>query len=461
MCVLIAASALIFNNASAAEGVSKIDSYASLVSNYGTAIGDDGLTDGFVYVGTEFYEEDGSLTDYLVNPGDKLTVKVYLKSNMYTSDCNLITLFDNTFFDVKIVDDYAPTDADGYTSDHRSAVINDNHPMVSSHGITHTITSIDVPRAKWIANICGFSEAYLNSVDLVQNASVININKADTPYEMTSDEWVFSYYVHVKDDLDEGTKGIVESPEALWQSSINPATGKHDQRKHAKVPVRHITENVENASDFKTQMGSEMDKGTLDYFIINDMYHEFTIEGDSVPDVTDEYEEPTYTPDEPDYPDYPTEAPDEEPSYPDEPDYPTEEPEQPEESTTTTKPNVPSVTVGNAKIEILTPSSTEIKCGDGIILHVDAVVPEGARIEWEASNSNFSYSYSADGKKCTIYSKEDGVTVFTARIVDANGNVLCEDEQAMTSKAGFLWKIIAFFKKLFGINRIIEQVFKF
>lgn len=463
MCVLIVASALIFNNASAA-GISKIDSYESLVSNYGTAIGDDGLTDGFVYVGTEFYEEDGNLTDYFVNPGDKLTVKVYLKSNMYTADCNLITLFDNTFFDVKIVDDGAPTDGDGYTSMHEEAVINDNHPVVMSHGITHIATSKNL-NAKGLGAVqkfCGFSQEYLENTDLVQNSSVINIQKSDAPYEMTSDEWIFSYYVHVKEDLAEGTKGIVDSPEAIWQSVIREVNGKtkHDPRMLAKVPVRHITEDVKNAGDF-VQMASEMDKGTLDYFINDDMYHEFTIEGDSVPDVTDEYEEPTYTPDEPDYPDYPTEAPDEEPSYPDEPDYPTEEPEQPEESTTTTKPDVPSVSVGNAKIEILAPSSTEIKCGDGIILHVDAVVPEGARIEWEASNSNFSYSYSADGKRCTIYSKEDGVTVFTARIVDANGNVLCEDEQSMTSKAGFLWKIIAFFKQIFGLSRIIEQVIKF
>ncbi|MBQ2973850.1 MAG: hypothetical protein IJE19_05795, partial [Clostridia bacterium] len=44
--------------AKAAEGVSKIDSYADLNATYGQN------GDGFVYVGTEYYEADGKLTDY-------------------------------------------------------------------------------------------------------------------------------------------------------------------------------------------------------------------------------------------------------------------------------------------------------------------------------------------------------------------------------------------------------------
>lgn len=449
MCVLIAVGAMVFNNVSAAEGVSKIDSYASLVEKYGTATGDDGLTDGFVYIGTEFYEEDGRLTDYLVSPGDKLTVKVYLKSNMYTSDCRLVTLFDNSFFDVKIVDDGAPTDDYGYTSMHESAVINKNHPMVVPHGTTHTVTAIDVPRSKWIGNTCGFTQEYLESVDLVDNQSYINVNKSYTPYEMTSDEWLFSYYVHVKEGLAEGTKGIVDSPEVLWQSSIcddpniKNLYGKHDSRKLAKVPVRHITEDVENAFDF-TQMSFEMDKGTLDYFIIDDMYHEFEIKRSDVTETSE------YTTDAPGYTHSETTT---SPAIVETEPVVTRAPGQTfvDDAGSTTKP---------LNIQIKTPSSTEIKYGDGIVLHADAVVPEGARIEWQASNSNFTYSYSADGTRCTIYSKEDGTTVFTAKILDQNGNVLCEDEQTMTSKAGFIWKIIGFFKQLFGLSQVLPSILK-
>ncbi len=459
MCILIAASAMIFNNAFAAEGVSKIDSYASLVENYGTEIDDEGRTDGFVYIGTEFYEEDGTLTDYLVKPGDKLTVKLYLKSNMYSSDCNLISLFDNTFFDVKVVDDGAPLDANGYTSLHKNAVKNENHPMVIRNGIAHHVTSINLLRAGWIKNTCGFTQEYLESTDLVQNTSKMNTEKSNKPYEMTSDEWVFSYYVYVKEGLEAGAKGVVDSPEVLWQSSIcnDPSVtglyGKHDARKQAKVPVRHITENVESAGDF-TQMALMFDDGAIDHLIIDDLYHEFTIEGETQPTVPDEIpDEPTFAPEEPET--EPTDVPTV--IYPDEPttNEPTDTPTEP-----STSPTVPDITVSQAKISIKTPSVTEIRYGDCITLHaVAGNLPEDAEIIWSTDNSNFVCSYSLDRSTCTIHPKENGSTVFTVMVVDSEGNVVCEDEQIMTSKASILWKIIAFFKQLFGLNRVIPETF--
>ena len=81
----------------------------------------------------------------------------------------------------------------------QTAPINNNHPMVIDHGITHTVTSINLNRVGWIKNICGFTEEYLGSFDLVDNQTYIDTKKADTPYEMTSDEWLLSYYVYVKD----------------------------------------------------------------------------------------------------------------------------------------------------------------------------------------------------------------------------------------------------------------------
>lgn len=461
MCILIAVSAMIFNNVSAAEGVSKIDSYASLVENYGTEIDDEGRADGFVYIGTEFYEEDGTLTDYLVNPGDKLTVKLYLKSNMYSSDFNIISLFDNTFFDVKVVDDDAPLDANGYTALHKNAVKNESHPMVIRNGMAHHATSTNLLRVGWIKNICGFTEEYLSSTDLVQNTSKMNTEKSNKPYEMTSDEWVFSYYVHVKEGLEAGTKGVVDSPEVLWQSyicddpSVTGLYGKHDARKQAKVPVRHITENVESAGDF-TQMAFMFDNGAIDHLLIDDLCHEFTIEGESqttAPDVTPD--EPTLAPEEPGT--EPTEAPTF--VYPDEPTTtePTYTPTDP-----STSPTIPDLTDPAVKINIKTPSVTEIKYGDCITLHADVHnLPDGSEIIWSTDNSNFVCSYSLDRSTCTIYPKENGSTVFTVMVVDSDGNVVCEDEQIMTSKASLLWKIIGFFKQLFGLNRIIEQAIKF
>lgn len=105
------------------------------------------------------------------------------------------------------------------------------------------------------------------------------------------------------------------------------------------------------------------------------------------------------------------------------------------------------------------PTQTTISYGDAIILHVDASkIPEGGRVEWTADNSNFKYS--ANEETCRIDPNKSGSTTFTATIYDAQGNAVAKDEQTMTSKAGFFDKIIAFFKKLFGLTKTIPQVFK-
>lgn len=106
------------------------------------------------------------------------------------------------------------------------------------------------------------------------------------------------------------------------------------------------------------------------------------------------------------------------------------------------------------------PSQTTISYGDSIILHVDeSKIPEGGYVVWSASNGNFSYS--ANGTTCTITPEKNGDTVFTATIYDADGNAVSTDEQTMTSKAGFFDKIIAFFKKLFGLTKTIPDIFKY
>ena len=111
--------------------------------------------------------------------------------------------------------------------------------------------------------------------------------------------------------------------------------------------------------------------------------------------------------------------------------------------------------------EIRKPSTTTISYSDSIILHADIIgeLPEGYYVEWTASNNNFSYK--ANGATCEISPEKSGDTTFTATIYDADGNPVSVDEQTMTSKAGFFQKIIAFFKKLFGLTKTIPNVFKF
>ena len=131
-----------------------------------------------------------------------------------------------------------------------------------------------------------------------------------------------------------------------------------------------------------------------------------------------------------------------------------DEPEVPDEPDTLTEPVLD-------KNVIATPSTTTISYSDAIILHVDASkIPIGGRVEWTTDNGNFSKSVSADGTTCTISSSKSGDTIFTATVYDVEGNAILKDEQAMTSKAGFFDKIIAFFKKLFGATKVIPQAFK-
>ena len=112
-------------------------------------------------------------------------------------------------------------------------------------------------------------------------------------------------------------------------------------------------------------------------------------------------------------------------------------------------------------IAIKQPTETVISYGDSIILHVDAAeIPNGGYVEWTASNGNFETEVSADGTTCKITPKTSGDTTFTATVYDAEGKIISSDEQTMTSKANFFDRLIAFFKKIFGLTKVFPQVFK-
>ena len=117
----------------------------------------------------------------------------------------------------------------------------------------------------------------------------------------------------------------------------------------------------------------------------------------------------------------------------------------------------------NVAVDVRNPSTTTISYGDAIILHADVTgtLPAGATIKWTSSNGNFDMDVSSDGTTCKISPSSSGDTTFTATVYDADGNAVSADEQTMTSKAGFFQKIIAFFKKLFGLTKTISNIFKF
>ena len=109
--------------------------------------------------------------------------------------------------------------------------------------------------------------------------------------------------------------------------------------------------------------------------------------------------------------------------------------------------------------EIQKPSTTTIRCKDGIKLHAKTTgkLPDGARIEWSKNNNNFDVNTSASGNEITIISKNNGYTTFTATIYDADNNVIAQDTIEMYSKAGLFDKIGGFFRSLFGSTKIYDN----
>ncbi len=105
---------------------------------------------------------------------------------------------------------------------------------------------------------------------------------------------------------------------------------------------------------------------------------------------------------------------------------------------------------------IQSPSRTEIRNKDGIILHanVEGTAPNGSYVRWESSNGNFDKS--VDGSNLKIVAKNKGWTTFTAILCDADGNELARDTVDMYSKSGFFDKIGGFFRSLFGTTKVYD-----
>ncbi|MBR4859658.1 MAG: hypothetical protein IKU08_10805, partial [Clostridia bacterium] len=112
-------SAVVTPKASAAEGTSKIKSYAEL----------DALYNNFIYLGSEIYEvetADGTLntavkadsavlTDYYVEAGQILEERLYVKGDFYFGNSTFVNIYENHFFDVGQVSTTAPGSS-GYST---------------------------------------------------------------------------------------------------------------------------------------------------------------------------------------------------------------------------------------------------------------------------------------------------------------------------------------------------------
>ena len=271
------------NGAEVTTAADGIISYADLVEDYGTATGADGLTDGFVYIASEYYEADGNLTDYYIKPGDVLTARVYVKSNMYLGEATIMSFFDNSVWDVKKAIAGTPTyDANGYTSGSQ-ADSNKNHPAWTSNAYKCMVTSINITNVGWIKNTCGFDTAYLAGTDLVQVQTQVDAGTSSAAYQLTSDEWLLTHTVTLKDSVEIGSIVEVTSPDVVWATYINPATKKHDTRKRAYTPCAHITATGITSVSKCATMASQLDSGALDY-VIRGLDHTFKVGDPAAPE---------------------------------------------------------------------------------------------------------------------------------------------------------------------------------
>lgn len=112
---------------------------------------------------------------------------------------------------------------------------------------------------------------------------------------------------------------------------------------------------------------------------------------------------------------------------------------------------------------IIEPKTKTINCKDGILIRPNfAFIPEGATVEWTASNGCFNVSVDAEGNLKAI-SNSSGDTTFTAKVKLEDGTYMTDmygnevvSTTTVKSNAGFFQKIIGFFKSLFGATKIHE-----
>ena len=93
---------------------------------------------------------------------------------------------------------------------------------------------------------------------------------------------------------------------------------------------------------------------------------------------------------------------------------------------------------------------------------IEGILPEGAKVEWTASNGCFNVSVDAEGNLKAI-SNSSGDTTFTAKVKLADGTYMTDmygnevvSTTTVKSNAGFFQKLIGFFKGLFGLTKIHE-----
>jgi hypothetical protein len=172
----------------AAEGVSSVKSYDEL----------DAAKDEFIYLATEVYEPDAdgeyALSDYYVDPGMKLKVRVFLKTDLYIGAGTIGFVHDNRFFDIQNGTGEYDVAATGES--------NADHADVAENGVAVTFNSMMISSNNvYAATRLTLPDIVVDSYTLTQADASIHYTgyKRDTSstlcYEFNEDEYFYEYYV--------------------------------------------------------------------------------------------------------------------------------------------------------------------------------------------------------------------------------------------------------------------------
>lgn len=113
------------------------------------------------------------------------------------------------------------------------------------------------------------------------------------------------------------------------------------------------------------------------------------------------------------------------------------------------------------------PSAITLKYGETLRVTAETMnIPAGCELEWSVSGEGVVIT-KTEGDVCEIQVTSSGTAMLTVTVVGENGEAIrngagekISDSQTVTAKAGIIQKIIAFFKKLFGLNKVIVQTLK-
>ncbi len=246
----------------------------------------DALYDKFVYVGIDVIEvENDQLTDGYVQPGDWLEYRMTVLSDLYIGTIYPIVTYDKEFFDVRVVSKMESPTTDSWTRNDyepdslltHNELLNADHPCIYSDENPCNYRLSSAPMEIFKNRLAGIPmfPLDLDSLDCVQPRVSLNIreNNNVSPWSMTENEWVLSWYVRVKEDLPDGMLGESKSVIDLWRFGTDEVSSYDSGRPGDITTTTDPTIYFGQAYN----MTAARRYGVLEHLILEDTYHELRI----------------------------------------------------------------------------------------------------------------------------------------------------------------------------------------